>query len=1139
MAHSKRLWLTVLVASLGVVGVVAVAAGLRAYASGLLKPAETLSRIPESIAASGGVVINEIAWMGTEADASDEWIELFNATSISTTLEGWHLVDDDHLSITLTGEIPPHGYYLIERTDDDAVSDVPADWFGSFGVGGLSNAGEVLTLTDALGNLVDTANVDGGSWPAGTASSGTPRYATMERVDPLAGDETDNWCTNDGITRNGFDKDGQPLNGTPRAQNACHRPPALPTANLVVKKEGPDAVRHGGPITYRVILSNTGTLTASQTVLTDTLPFGASIVAANLPFSWHPSSETAVWHLGDVPPGSVITLTFRTLVTRPLPSRAPIVNVVTATTIGSESTPMDASACCTTTLLPPAVVRLPFVARDFTPPAYGVIIEALLYDGLQPDDQDEAVLILNGLHNAVDLTGWQLCKLGTPDWTCAGFPSLEVAPHQRVWLARSGPHFAASFGFDLPAEQVLGGWPRLANAGDEVALFDAAGRQRDVVVYKAGLTDLDGWSGAAVQPYRAGGFAEEGQILYRRPSEETGCPTADTHTAADWAQVAGEDSGAFPRVRYPGWDLERFFHPAVAATGTLTVGVAPDNAYDLVADAVRSARRTIDVEAYTLEHAGLVSELVAAAQRGVTVTVLLEGGPVGGVEEQELWACQQLHATGLATCAFMVQADQPRIYPRYRYLHSKVIIIDRRRLVLGSQNLAHTGLPADDKANGTGGSRGVVLVTDAPGVVARAVEVFEADCDREYHQDVDPWGPDNVLGYADPPPGFTPDLGSDWITTTVHFTVPLAGADATDLELLTAPESALRTSDALMGLLSRAGSGDEVCVEQLYEHRQWGSQGAPAPNPRLEAYVDAARRGARVRILLNGGSFDLDHLSLTQNIETAGYVNQIAQDEALDLSARLGDPTEYGIHNKMVLVDLGAGGKHIHVGSINGSETSSKVNREMALQLRSEEAFDYLYGVFEHDWSHQPPETHLLISEVMVDPSGDDTGQEWVELYNPTTANVDLSGWYVGDVGPDGEYGSGLYRFPQGATLVAEGLILLAQQAEDVPFDPDYEFLIDPNRDTASVPNLIPAGSWDGFGFALGNDGDEVLFLDPDQRIVDVVTYGEGDCPGVVPHPGPTAPNHSLERRPPRQDTDDCSLDFVDRYPATPGALPD
>jgi phosphatidylserine/phosphatidylglycerophosphate/cardiolipin synthase-like enzyme len=281
------------------------------------------------------------------------------------------------------------------------------------------------------------------------------------------------------------------------------------------------------------------------------------------------------------------------------------------------------------------------------------------------------------------------------------------------------------------------------------------------------------------------------------------------------------------------------------------------------------------------------------------------------------------------------------------------MIVDRERLLIGSQNLNHSSLPDDDKGNGTGGSRGVVLVTDAPEMVARAVEVFETDYDPDNHADITVWGPDNVLGYGSPPPGFMPNRGRDWVTYTVRFPETVV-AQGSWFELVTAPESALRSSDALLGLVARAGAGDAIYVEQLYETKLWGAPSS-APNVRLQAYVDAARRGARVRILLNGGTFDIEYIPLIENRETADYVNAIAQDEGLDMSADLGDPTAYGIHNKMVLVDLGADGHYAHVGSINGSETANKVNREMALQVRSTPLFDYLHAMFEYDWNHRSP----------------------------------------------------------------------------------------------------------------------------------------------------------------------------------------
>ena len=41
------------------------------------------------------VVINEVAWMGTEAAARDEWIELYNNTTSTIDITGWHLIAAD------------------------------------------------------------------------------------------------------------------------------------------------------------------------------------------------------------------------------------------------------------------------------------------------------------------------------------------------------------------------------------------------------------------------------------------------------------------------------------------------------------------------------------------------------------------------------------------------------------------------------------------------------------------------------------------------------------------------------------------------------------------------------------------------------------------------------------------------------------------------------------------------------------------------------------------------------------------------------------------------------------------------------------------------------------------------------------
>ncbi len=165
------------------------------------------------------VVINEVAWMGTAASTSDEWIELRNNTDCRIDLHGWTLrAQDGAPSITLSGVLTQRGFYLLERTDNSTVADIVADQIYA---GSMSDTGETLVLRDPTGRVVDTANGDGGAWPAGNKTT----RSTMERVNPARPDENTNWRTNDRSKQNGKDAKGAILNGTPRAENSCTNPP--------------------------------------------------------------------------------------------------------------------------------------------------------------------------------------------------------------------------------------------------------------------------------------------------------------------------------------------------------------------------------------------------------------------------------------------------------------------------------------------------------------------------------------------------------------------------------------------------------------------------------------------------------------------------------------------------------------------------------------------------------------------------------------------------------------------------------------------------------------------------------------------------------------------------------------------------
>jgi len=129
--------------------------------------------------AYASVFISEIAWMGTDVSATNEWIELYNDADQPVALDGWTLhAKDGSPSIMLSGTIAPQGYYLIERTDDETVPDLPADLVTTFGKG-ISNEGETLELRDGSSILIDTVK-SGTDWKSVGGDTKT-KYTAQKR----------------------------------------------------------------------------------------------------------------------------------------------------------------------------------------------------------------------------------------------------------------------------------------------------------------------------------------------------------------------------------------------------------------------------------------------------------------------------------------------------------------------------------------------------------------------------------------------------------------------------------------------------------------------------------------------------------------------------------------------------------------------------------------------------------------------------------------------------------------------------------------------------------------------------------------------------------------------------------------------
>ncbi len=92
----------------------------------------------------------------------------------------------------------------------------------------------------------------------------------------------------------------------------------------------------------------------------------------------------------------------------------------------------------------------------------------------------------------------------------------------------------------------------------------------------------------------------------------------------------------------------------------------------------------------------------------------------------------------------------------------------------------------------------------------------------------------------------------------------------------------------------------------------------------------------------------------------------------------------------------------------------------------------------------------VAVSEIFPNPTGTDKGNEWIEIHNSTSTNLDLSGWKILNTTGKG------FTFPPGTHLSAQGYLILTDQITKI---------------------------------SLKNSGDQVQILDPDGSVQDTRTF--------------------------------------------------
>ncbi|MEA1864596.1 MAG: phospholipase D-like domain-containing protein [Euryarchaeota archaeon] len=554
-----------------------------------------------------------------------------------------------------------------------------------------------------------------------------------------------------------------------------------------------------------------------------------------------------------------------------------------------------------------------------------VMITEIYYDTyLKGDTDGEFIRIHNPTADTVEIGGWHITDLEGaitfPSWTyMAAGDCLYLAYNATAFYSETLQRADFEYGADsdsTPDMVKTSGTIKLSNAGDEVILKDEKGEIVDVVIY--GIRDsVDGWTGAPVD------CVHEGVIIERGRDETTG-KYVDVDSAEDWNDF---------RVYVVG--QSHFSYETFEFDGDVTVFTSPDSSFTAIADAIDNASESICLNLYQFHNLYLMDRIIDAIERGVEVKIVLEGGPVNGIADEERYIASKTVAAG-GDVRFMISDKDRGIHDRYTFNHAKYAIIDDKTTVVTTENWKNTGVPI----NNTFGNRGWGIIINNPDTADYFSSVFVEDWKPASKDSFSFTADDPIYGdkYGSPSPDFVPDRTIPTGNYSRPFGSEIVSGKFTVSPVLS-PDTSLLETGSIIGMIK--GANDSVYVEQLYI-RNWGTPADPKPNPFLEATINASRRGCEVKILL-------DSTYGEKNEEMGEYLNDIAAYENLNLEAKLIDNVEMGLnktHTKGVIVDR----SWVLISSINWNENSARNNREAGLIIENCDVAEFYTDIFFYDW---------------------------------------------------------------------------------------------------------------------------------------------------------------------------------------------
>ncbi|MEW6056317.1 MAG: phospholipase D-like domain-containing protein [Bdellovibrionota bacterium] len=407
----------------------------------------------------------------------------------------------------------------------------------------------------------------------------------------------------------------------------------------------------------------------------------------------------------------------------------------------------------------------------------------------------------------------------------------------------------------------------------------------------------------------------------------------------------------------------------------IVVASSPENTFQILKRVISQAQDTIYISVYILDNVYIADELERAiSERKVKVHLLLEGSPVPKVPEVELYIAKRL--TELGAKAYFYDLGEGRAHRRFKYLHNKYAVIDKRWVVVGSANYGSRGHPLDPSY----GNREWEVVIEDPAAVKLYLNAFAHDARKRSEWVA--YGKSERYRLKDP--SFEPERK----VRKGSYPLRLKPIEVHDVPALTlfSPDNSLDEKKGMLAYLKKAKRS--VWIEQLTLERYWGLKTynpEPEPSKLIQILYELAEKGVGIRVLLNDDNifrekeapmlFEFEDTDSTgfswikkdsaqkskkpprDNRSTIQELMAEAKKHAWDLKAHLFDHKNCDLrvlHNKGMIVD----GELTMIGSLNWGESALKFNREAGILLKSGKVAGYYQKTFEYDWKCSARNTH-------------------------------------------------------------------------------------------------------------------------------------------------------------------------------------